>query len=213
MRSARTSAALQFLTVGVALGLISSAVVASIEVGKSEAVEFAPDVAGPPSSRPLGTAPGQQSQEEADLGDGIFLAAWQLKDGAKEFHLEATAVDSGTELAFNGHRPGPTIRVNEGDRVRITVTNHTGAPADVHWHGMAPPDFLDGTLQPELEPEQSWTFEYTALSPGIHWYHGHSVGELGGLDGVLEVVPLPGWTRRLALAGRPTAVHTKAGSR
>lgn len=194
MRSARTSAALQFLTVGVALGLISSAVVASIEVGKSEPVEFAPDVAGPPGSRPLGTALGQ------------------LKDGAKEFHLDATAADSGTELAFNGHSPGPTIRVNEGDRVRITVTNHTGAPVDVHWHGMAPPDFLDGTLQQVLEPGQGSTFEYTTLSPGIHWYHAHSAG-LRGLDGVLKVVPLPGWNRRLDLAGRRTAVHTKAGAR
>jgi FtsP/CotA-like multicopper oxidase with cupredoxin domain len=192
MRSARTSNALQFLTVGVALGLIATAVVASIEVGESDPVEVAPAAGGQPAARPLGTALGQQSQDETDLGDGVFLAAWQLKDGVKEFHLDAGRVAQG--LAFNGHTPGPTIRVNKGDRVRITVTNHTGLPTGVHWYGLEPPK----APQPDIEPGQSVTYEYIALSTGLHWYHSEIDGdrEARGLDGALEVMPstaYPAW--------------------
>ena len=47
-------------------------------------------------------------------------------DGVKEFHLVAEPVK--TEFVpgrhvdvwgFNGHMPGPTIEINEGDRVRV----------------------------------------------------------------------------------------------
>jgi FtsP/CotA-like multicopper oxidase with cupredoxin domain len=202
----RTSKIVRYLAVGCAFGLIVSGVVGSTSRAPAAPVDVAPAAAGQAASpiRPLGTAFGQQSQDEEDLGDGTTLAAWQLKDGVKEFHLTATAVDWTTEpgrvkqgMAFNGHIPGPTIRVNEGDKIRVVVTNNTGSPTGVHWHGMELPNSQDGVpglTQPDIEPGQNFTYQFTAVSTGTHWYHSHMGGdqEGRGLYGALEVVPLLG---------------------
>ena len=46
--------------------------------------------------------------------------------------------------AFNRQVPGPRIRVTEGDRVRINVTNHLPESTTVHWHGLILPNAMDG---------------------------------------------------------------------
>ncbi|WAL65433.1 multicopper oxidase domain-containing protein [Amycolatopsis cynarae] len=202
----RTSKIFRYLTIGTALGVIASGVAGSVGTASAPVTVAPAGVIGDAVAglRPLGTAFGQQSQDEADLGDGTFLAPWQLKNGVKEFHLTASAVNWTTEpgrvkqaLAFNGHIPGPTIRVNEGDRIRIVVTNKTDQPTSVHWHGMELPNSMDGVpglTQPDINPGQSFTYEYTAVSTGTHWYHSHMGGdqEGRGLYGALEVVPLAG---------------------
>jgi FtsP/CotA-like multicopper oxidase with cupredoxin domain len=154
--------------------------------------------------RPLGTAFGQRSQAETDLGDGTKLAAWELKDGVKEFHLTAAPLTWQTEpgrtkqaLAFNGQIPGPVIRVNQNDRVRIVVKNDMPRPTAVHWHGMELPNDQDGVpmlTQPDIEPGQTFTYQWQAVSTGTHWYHSHMDGdqEGRGLYGALEVVPTLG---------------------
>src|ERR1700730_7715959 len=54
-----------------------------------------------------------------------------MENGVKVFHLVAEPVKqtilSGKTLdlwGFNGSAPGPTIQVNEGDRVRVVFDNH-----------------------------------------------------------------------------------------
>ena len=55
---------------------------------------------------------------------------WRVVDGAKEFHLVAEPVKRrlipGREMqvwGYNGSCPGPTIQVNQGDRVRVVFEN------------------------------------------------------------------------------------------
>jgi manganese oxidase len=64
---------------------------------------------------------------------------WRMANGAKEFHLIAEPVQQ--ELipgkianlwGYNGSAPGPTIQVNQGDRVRIIVDNHLPEPTSMH---------------------------------------------------------------------------------
>ena len=66
---------------------------------------------------------------------------WRMVGGTKEFHLIAEPVRQ--ELipgmvvnlwGYNGSAPGPTIQVNQGDRVRIIVDNHLPEPTSMHWH-------------------------------------------------------------------------------
>jgi len=38
--------------------------------------------------------------------------------------------------AYNGQLIGPTIRVKEGERLKIKVLNNLSVPTIVHWHGM-----------------------------------------------------------------------------
>src|SRR5947208_12095285 len=56
---------------------------------------------------------------------------WRMDGNVKEFHLIAEPVKQEifpgriVDLwGYNGSAPGPTIQVNEGDRVRIIVDNH-----------------------------------------------------------------------------------------
>src|SRR5690606_25540826 len=46
--------------------------------------------------------------------------------------------------SFNGQVPGPEIRVRQGERVRIAVTNDLPEETTVHWHGIRLPNAMDG---------------------------------------------------------------------
>ena len=61
--------------------------------------------------------------------------------------------------AFNGIVPGPILKVDEGDRVRIIVDNQLPFPTSTHWHGMILPNDQDGVggiTQPHIEPGQQY---------------------------------------------------------
>ncbi|MGH9022368.1 MAG: multicopper oxidase family protein [Acidimicrobiia bacterium] len=163
-----------------------------------------PQSPAPTDAQDLAANPGHPVQT-GPRGDGTLVAPHeQAADGAKEFRLRAAPVTWEVEpgkvrnaYAFNGTVPGPTIRVNEGDRVRIIVENQLPEGTGVHWHGMVLPhdqDGVPGITQKAIEPGQSYTYEWTAVSTGTHWYHSHFTGsQVGkGLYGSLEVVPLNG---------------------
>ncbi len=85
--------------------------------------------------------------------------------------------------------------MNQGERVRFIVHNSIAEPTSIHWHGMDLPNPMDGVpgiTQPEIAPGATFTYEYTAISAGTHWYHSHMHGdqEGRGVFGALEVVPL-----------------------
>jgi FtsP/CotA-like multicopper oxidase with cupredoxin domain len=136
-----------------------------------------------------------------DLGDGTRLADYEVVNGVKVFRLRATAINWEVSpgkirpaFAFNGTVPGPVIRINEGDAVRIIVQNDLPEATSVHWHGMDLPNDQDGVpglTQLPIDPGQSYTYEWKAISPGTHWYHSHMHGdqEGKGMYGSLEVVP------------------------
>lgn len=94
---------------------------------------------------------------------------------------------------FNGQYPGPTIRVQEGDKVRIHVENELPEATAVHWHGLDVPNDQDGVpgiTQPDIMPGETWTYEFTAERVGTTAYHTHknTVAQLSkGLFGTLIV--------------------------
>ena len=47
--------------------------------------------------------------------------------------------------AFNGHVPGPTLEVREGDSVIVHFHNGLPEPTTVHWHGMHLAATMDGS--------------------------------------------------------------------
>src|SRR3569623_3406323 len=51
----------------------------------------------------------------------------------------AAAVTSG-----NGSVPGPLLRLREGERARIRVTNQLDEDTSLHWHGVRVPPDMDG---------------------------------------------------------------------
>jgi manganese oxidase len=79
---------------------------------------------------------------------------------------------------YNGVTPGPEIRVTEGDKVRINVTNELPQSTAVHWHGLMVPNSQDGVpfiTQPPIKPGQSFTYEFPIRegNAGAHMYHSH----------------------------------------
>lgn len=81
-------------------------------------------------------------------------------------------------FAFNGQVPGPLFYVDEGDEITVVVNNLTALPHTIHWHGMLQrgtwkSDGVPGVTQEQIEPGNSFTYEFVAEPSGTMWYHCH----------------------------------------
>ncbi len=79
-------------------------------------------------------------------------------------------------LAFNNQVPGPEIRVNRGDKIRVIFENRTELNHTIHWHGMYVPWRMDGVpyvTQMPVMPGQKFVYEFVAEPYGTHFYHCH----------------------------------------
>lgn len=107
----------------------------------------------------------------------------RMKNGVKEFHLVAEEFEhefapgcKAKVWGYNGTTPGPTIEAVEGDRVRVLVTNRLGEPTSIHWHGIILPSGMDGVAgltQPQIQPGETFAYEFTLRQHGTHMYHPH----------------------------------------
>jgi FtsP/CotA-like multicopper oxidase with cupredoxin domain len=80
--------------------------------------------------------------------------------------------------AYNGIVPGPEIRVTEGDKIRVNITNNMQQSTAVHFHGLMVPNNMDGVpfiTQPPIKPGASFTYEFRVRegNAGAHMYHSH----------------------------------------
>jgi len=95
--------------------------------------------------------------------------------------------------SYNGHFPGPPIRVKEGETLRVRVINELRVPTSIHWHGMHQPgtwrmDGVEGVSGPPIAPGAQFVYEYRATPAGTHWYHSHVGVQYGeGLFGPLVI--------------------------
>ncbi|HEY9449462.1 MAG TPA: multicopper oxidase family protein [Gemmatimonadaceae bacterium] len=99
-------------------------------------------------------------------------------------------------LAYNGHVPGPTLDVHEGDSVIVHFDNQLTEPTTIHWHGLHIPASQDGSpLQPVMPGERrDYVFRIAPGTAGTYWYHPHPDRRTGyqvamGLFGALVVRP------------------------
>jgi hypothetical protein len=126
--------------------------------------------------------------------------SWRMAGGAKEFHLIAEPVKQ--ELmpgkivnlwGYNGRAPGPTIQVNQGDRVRIIVDNHLPEATSMHWHGFEIPIDMDGapgSSQDPIPPGDRFVYEFTLHQAGTFFYHSHmAMQEMMGMIGAFIMHP------------------------
>ena len=107
----------------------------------------------------------------------------RIVKGVKVFNLSARPIRweyrEGQTVAAWGYEaqvPGPAIRMMEGDRVRINVTNDLPVATTVHWHGVDVPFDQDGVpsiTQKAIEPGETFSYEFTARPAGTRLYHTH----------------------------------------
>lgn len=87
--------------------------------------------------------------------------------------------------------PGPLLRAQAGDLLRVKVDNQLNTSTSVHWHGIALRNDMDGVpgiTQDPIAAGQGFTYEFTAPDPGTYFYHPHSGVQLDrGLYGVLVI--------------------------
>jgi iron transport multicopper oxidase len=95
-------------------------------------------------------------------------------------------------LLVNDLNPGPILRANVGDTVRVTIINHSPNEAvSIHYHGlsMLGQPYSDGVgteSQCSTSPMQTAINELIAQDVGMHYWHGHtSLDRLDGLQGAI----------------------------
>jgi manganese oxidase len=87
--------------------------------------------------------------------------------------------------------PGPQIRVDVGDQVRIVLHNELPMGTDLHLHGINVASDMDGVApitQPLVEPGGSFTYEFVADETAVAMYHAHHHGQLQVPNGLLGTI-------------------------
>ncbi len=107
------------------------------------------------------------------------LPALSGSDIALTIGHSALSVDgrSGHAVTINGTVPGPLIRLREGQKARIAVTNNLDEDTSIHWHGVLVPfqmDGVPGVSFPGIKPGATFVYEFPVIQSGTYWYHSHS---------------------------------------
>ena len=124
-----------------------------------------------------------------------------------EFNLTGTSVslpimggESYNAMTFSGQVPGPTLRVTQGDVVKMTLTipddEITAHGNDMHASQISALEF------DSINPGESKTFCYIAESAGVFKYHcsgvhlaGMDAHVLSGMYGIAIVDPINGYKK------------------
>ena len=94
-----------------------------------------------------------------------------LDKSTKQFNSGAVTATYG----YNGNSFwGPTLIMNQGDDVKINVTNNLSDQTTVHWHGFHIPAIMDGGPHQIIEAGATWSPNFKIKNnAGTYWYHPH----------------------------------------
>ena len=182
-----------FLRHGATAAVALPAVVSTLAACGETKADSAPGEVKPASPPPTPRQQADQMDAMHEKGVKAFPAktegkgnqplAPRIERGVKVYDLTAEEiqweVEPGRKVkawAYNGQVPGPQIRVREGDRVRVNLTNGLPESTAIHFHGLELPNDQDGVpfiTQPPVKPGESYTYEFTVSNAGSHMYHSH----------------------------------------
>lgn len=120
-------------------------------------------------------------------------SAYSLTAGPGRAPLVGGAYPETAVWCYGGQVPGPELRIRQGDRLQVAVTNGLAEETTVHWHGVRVPNAMDGVphlTQLPIGPGETFQYEFEAPDAGTFWYHPHqrSFEQVGrGLYGALIV--------------------------
>lgn len=125
---------------------------------------------------------------------GQILLPEIAADGTKVFYLTAQEIDWEVEpgkivkaKAYNGMVPGPEIRVQVGDNVRIVFKNELEVSSNIHFHGIRVPNSMDGVdpyTQKPVTPGETYIYEFPILEEAVGIYHPHHDAQVQIPDGM-----------------------------
>ncbi len=100
----------------------------------------------------------------------------------------------GTARTINGTLPGPLIRLQEGEHIRLNVTNRLKEDTSIHWHGLLLPPDMDGVPGVSfagIKPASTFSYRFPVRQSGTYWYHSHSgLQEQSGVYGPIIIDPI-----------------------
>ncbi|MCL1595542.1 MAG: multicopper oxidase domain-containing protein [Actinomycetia bacterium] len=129
-----------------------------------------------------------------------------LADGTKYFELTTEITKWETEpgrvvdaWTYNGTVPGPAIKIQVGDKIRVKVINKLPMGTDIHWHGIRTPNSEDGVApitQALIESGTEYEYNFVAEKEAIGMFHAHHAGQIqvpNGLLGTFQIgeIPIP----------------------
>lgn len=129
-----------------------------------------------------------------------------LPDGTLYFELTAEITKWETEpgrfvdaWTYNGQVPGPAIRIEVGDKVRVKLINKLPMGTDIHWHGIRTPNSEDGVApvtQALIEAGTEYEYNFVAEREAIGMFHAHHAAQIqvpNGLFGIFQIgdTPIP----------------------
>ena len=108
------------------------------------------------------------------MQDGTVVREWNIAAGEQEIEIAPGVFFPA--WTYNGQVPGPTLRCNEGERLRIHFINGSTHPHTMHFHGLhsAYHDGVSGIGRGDIQPGDSHIYEFTAEPFGLHLYHCHA---------------------------------------
>ncbi|HHH10684.1 MAG TPA: copper oxidase, partial [Sorangium sp.] len=112
-----------------------------------------------------------------------------LQQGSSHFLNDVSTPTWG----INGSFLGPTLRLRNGDKVRLNYTNTLGEDTTMHAHGVHLPASMDGGPHQIIKAGASWTAAFTVDQLACtNWYHPHYKGKtaqhvMNGLAGLIIV--------------------------
>lgn len=137
--------------------------------------------------RDIDAAVTAQFPAETEGRGNVVLDPEIQPDGTLQWELTASVIEWETEpgtfveaYAYNGMVPGPQLRAEVGDRIRIILHNELPQPTTIHSHGLFVPPDMDGVpviSQPAVMPGETFVYEYTLRNAGSHMYHSHFMAE------------------------------------
>src|SRR5829696_3729641 len=160
-------------------------------------------------ARTVRSAPTRQTSPGSGVVGATLVEPPVLRsaDGHLDVALEAQfgpAMIGGraiTTYTYNGHAPGPTLRLQPGDSLGVTLTNQMDQPTNLHTHGLhvSPAGNSDNVFV-HVMPGETFAYEYAIprdqtsglYIPGLYWYHPHMHGDStdqveGGMAGAVIV--------------------------
>ncbi len=149
---------------------------------------------------------GEMNKVRGTMGEAIDalnqIVAEVNRPKVKEFRLVAKESSwelfPGTRvqaLTYNGQIPGPSIRVREGDFVRVILQNDLRVPTSLHFHGLVLPGSVDGLPRSGsglVSPGKAYAYQFQVMQPGTFWYHPQVMNgdqQARGMYGAIVVEP------------------------
>ncbi len=137
------------------------------------------------NATPLKIPPLDTGRSEA----GVKIFDLEMQNANTRFVPAIATKTSG----INGSYLGPTLKVRNGDKIRINVKNALEESSTLHWHGMHLPAAQDGGPHQIIKSGKSWSPQFTIKQKAASlWYHPHLMEKTAehvwrGLAGMLII--------------------------